>query len=75
MLGRELLRLRTAAGLSQAELGEKSGVHPITIGRIERAENEPDLATLRRLASALGVALTVSLGEPSAAVPDKAVAR
>jgi DNA-binding XRE family transcriptional regulator len=49
------LRLfRVAAGLTQAELAERSGIARITVGALERGENSPHLATARRLAGVLG---------------------
>jgi transcriptional regulator with XRE-family HTH domain len=50
----ELRRLRA---LSQEELAEASGVGRATISRIERGETGAHGRTLRRLATALGVAV------------------
>jgi transcriptional regulator with XRE-family HTH domain len=50
-----LRRIRLAAFLSQAELGRRSGVHAITITRLEAARTAPSTRTVRALAAALGV--------------------
>ena len=50
-----LRRLRLAAFLSQAELGRRSGVHAITITRLEAGRTAPSTRTVRALASALSV--------------------
>lgn len=54
--GANLRRLRLAAGLTQAQLSERSGVHQTTIADLERgAMSGARDATLERLAGALGV--------------------
>jgi transcriptional regulator with XRE-family HTH domain len=50
-----LRRFRLAAFLSQAELGRRSGVHAITITRLEAGRTAPSTRTVRALAAALGV--------------------
>jgi transcriptional regulator with XRE-family HTH domain len=52
---RNLRRLRLAAGLSQEQLADRTGLHPTEISRLERAAREPRLGTIIRLASGLGV--------------------
>lgn len=58
--------LREAAGLTQAELAERSGVSQTWISRLERGQENPTLATLRRLAAAFGVRVTDLLDEQAA---------
>jgi transcriptional regulator with XRE-family HTH domain len=41
--------------ISQRELGQRSGVHYVTISRIEGRGARANYATVRRLAEALGV--------------------
>ena len=48
---------RVAAGLSQAELGQRIGLNQATISRIERGQQEPTLGQLQRIADALGYEL------------------
>jgi transcriptional regulator with XRE-family HTH domain len=51
-----LRRTRLAQFLSQAELARRSGVHAITITRLEAGRTAPSTRTVRALATALGVA-------------------
>jgi len=59
-------RLREArqdCGWSQIELGKRSGVHHMTISRLERGDKKDVTgATLRKLALALGVSADWLLG-------------
>ena len=48
-----LRRRRTAVGISQEELGERTELHRTEISLLERAGREPRLATLLKLAGAL----------------------
>ena len=57
-----LQRARQAAGLTQAELAEKSGVSQPHISQLESGTWEPRLATIMQLARALGI-------EPGALLP------
>jgi transcriptional regulator with XRE-family HTH domain len=50
-----LRRIRLAAFLSQAELGRRSGVHAITITRLESGRTAPSTRTVRALATALDI--------------------
>jgi transcriptional regulator with XRE-family HTH domain len=54
-LGRAIRDRRDELGVSQERLGLESGVHRNYIGGIERAERQPSVTTLARLAQALGV--------------------
>lgn len=54
MVGRTVRILRQDAGMKQYELAARAKVHPQTINRIEKGRVRPDLATLQRLADALG---------------------
>lgn len=56
-IARRLVAFRIEHGLSQAELGRRCGVSQPAIARLERGEHEPRLATLRRVAHALGAEL------------------
>jgi transcriptional regulator with XRE-family HTH domain len=49
-----LRRHRVAVGISQEELGERTDLHRTEISLLERAGREPRLATLLKLAGALG---------------------
>lgn len=50
-----LRRMRLAHFLSQAELARRSGLHAITITRLEVGRTAPSTRTVRALADALGV--------------------
>jgi DNA-binding XRE family transcriptional regulator len=65
--GHRLKRLREEAGLTQEELARRSGLHRVTVARLERGSSSPGCATLEALARGLGVplpALLVSQAEP-----------
>lgn len=48
-----LRRARTAAGISQEELGDRCNLHRTEISLLERAGREPRLGTIVKLAGAL----------------------
>jgi transcriptional regulator with XRE-family HTH domain len=53
--GRNIRHLRVAAGLSQMELGNRSGLGLAAISRLELAVREPRLRTIVRVAYGLDV--------------------
>jgi DNA-binding XRE family transcriptional regulator len=57
-LGARLRELRVEAGLTQAELARRTGIHRPNIARVEAGRHTPSLETLARLASAIGVPTT-----------------
>lgn len=62
-LGARLRELRVAAGLTQAELARRTGIHRPNIARVEAGRHTPSLETLARLATAIGVPTTTVLAE------------
>jgi predicted transcriptional regulator len=63
----KLDRLRTVREsrfLTQDELANLSGVHQVTISRIEMGQVEPRFSTIKRLARALGVEPHELVGGP-----------
>ena len=60
-LGARLRELRLAAGLTQAELARRTGIHRPNIARVEAGRHTPSLETLARLATAIGVPTTTVL--------------
>ena len=61
---RELVyRLRTEAGLTQAELAQRMGTTQSAIARMEGGGTRPTLETLEKLAGAVGSELLVGVGE------------
>ena len=57
-LGARLRELRLAAGLTQAELARRTGIHRPNIARVEAGRHTPSLETLARIANAIGVSTT-----------------
>jgi DNA-binding XRE family transcriptional regulator len=57
-LGSRLRTLRLAAGLTQAQLAERTGIHRPNIARVEAGRHTPSLETIARLAAAIGVHAT-----------------
>jgi len=62
-LGQRLRALRIAAGLTQAELARRTGIHRPNIARVEAGRHTPSLETLARLATAIGVSTTRVLSD------------
>lgn len=60
-LANELTQARIQAGISQAELGSRTGIDQSDISKIERGASNPSIATLTRLAEALGCTLSITL--------------
>ncbi len=60
-LTRSLIAARIAAGMTQKDLAEKSGIRQSNISRIENGNCVPTLSTLMALAQALGKKLRISL--------------
>ena len=56
-----LVRARTAAKLTQAEVARRLGTTQSAIARLEGGQVSPSFATLRRYAKATGTRLTVGL--------------
>jgi predicted transcriptional regulator len=61
----ELLRARSEAGLTQAQVAERMGTKAPAVARLEGAlasgKHSPSLATLRKYAEALGKKLEIHL--------------
>ena len=55
IFGKRLRRLRRERGMTQEELGEKSGISYKFIGEIERGEANPSLISLLNVSESLGV--------------------
>lgn len=53
-LARQLIEARLAKNLTQEELAKKAGVNQATIARLESGMSNPTMATVSRVASALG---------------------
>ena len=57
MVGRNVKRLRLAAGLSQAELAERMGVDRAYVSGLELGQRNPTIVTLWHIGEALDVKL------------------
>lgn len=53
-----LRRVRLQRAITQNELAEAAQIHPVTVCRVETGAQIASLATIRRLAAALGVTPT-----------------
>jgi len=56
-LGESIRKIRQAKGLSQGEMQKRTGILRSYLSRVENGHTVPSLATLQRLALAMGVAL------------------
>jgi transcriptional regulator with XRE-family HTH domain len=63
IFGKNMRRIRIAAGLSQDEIAIRMGVEQTYVSGLERGVRNPTLTTLDRAASALNVKLTDLLVE------------
>jgi len=56
-LGKNLKRIRTAKGISQGEISRKFEVDKSFISNIEAGKTNPTLATIAKIAKAIGVSV------------------
>ena len=68
-LGPRLRQLRGRAGLSQRELARRAGVTNATISQIETGRVSPSVASLRKIAGALGLSLAQFFAGEASALP------
>lgn len=69
-LGDSIRKIRQAKGLSQGEMQKRTGILRSYLSRVENGHTVPSLATLQRLAAAMGVALAdFFVGEAGASAP------
>src|SRR5437773_6058600 len=62
MLGKRIKELRIKHGLTRRQLAKKSNIHYQFMGGIERGSENPTLAVLWKIASALEVPITELFG-------------
>ena len=53
-----LKRARKAGGMSLAEMGEATGIHPVSIARAERRGLDVRVSTVRAICHALGLSVS-----------------
>ena len=68
--GKRLRETRLAAGLSQSDLEDISGIPKARLSRYENGHVEPSIQTLNRLARALNVSEASLLGDERAALEE-----
>ncbi len=56
-LGKNLKRIRTDKGISQGEIGRILGVDKGFVSNIENGKTNPTLATITKIAKAIGVSV------------------
>ena len=66
-LAGDVIRLRTARGLTQKQLAELTGIDQADISRIERGLSNATEATLERIAEALGGEMRMISRQPAPA--------
>ena len=63
LIGRNVKRLRLAAGISQAELADRMGVDRGYVSGLELGQRNPTVVTLWHISKALGVRLKAFFDE------------
>ena len=66
------IRLRTAAGMTQAELGEKLNYSDKSVSKWERAEAMPDIYVMKQMSDIFGVTIDSMTGEKDTVTPQNA---
>lgn len=56
----EMMKARIETGMTQKELSEKTGINQSNLSRIESGSGNPSIATLERIASAMGKKVSIS---------------
>jgi transcriptional regulator with XRE-family HTH domain len=72
-LGAKVARARSARGWSLAQLAQRAGVSAATVHKIEKSGMTPTIASLMKIAAALGASVAYFVDEP--ATPDVIVVR
>lgn len=70
-LGQKLKELRSQKGLTQKELADKLHVSFQTVSKWENGENEPDIATLKELASLFNCSVDNLIGGENIEAPEQ----
>ena len=67
-IGEKIKYFRTQRGLTQAQLAEYSGLHPVSVRKYETNKMQPQLPQIERIASALGVSVGAIAGTDTASI-------
>lgn len=67
--GEAIRKARTAAGLTQEDLADRSGLDRSYIGGVERGERNPTLSVIEKIAAGLGVSVGALFSSYSADEP------
>jgi len=75
--GQRMMIARKERKLSQAEIGERSGINPDIVGKYERGENVPSIGKAKMIAEALDVSLDylVGIGKEAQEIDNKTLSR
>ena len=65
LIGRNIRRLRRRSGYSQAQLAKGARISQAWVCRLETGDENPTLASVTRIARALGVNVADLLAKPS----------
>lgn len=71
IFGEKIKALRREKGLSQRQLGVKMGVTQQTIAQYEKTTEQPKLSTIRKIASALEIPISVLVEDWSKIPPNE----
>ncbi len=64
LFGERLRQARIAAGMTQAEMAERSGVHVHYVSKVELGQKNLTLGTMTKLAAVVGRSVSDMLREP-----------
>ncbi len=72
VIASNIIRLRTTAGMTQAELGEKLNYSDKSVSKWERAESVPDIYVMKQMSEIFGVTIDSMTGEKDTVTPQNA---
>lgn len=72
VIASNIIRLRTAAGMTQAELGEKLNYSDKSVSKWERAEAVPDIYVMKQMSEIFGISIDSMTGEKDTITPQNA---
>jgi transcriptional regulator with XRE-family HTH domain len=72
VIASNIIRLRTAAGMTQAELGEKLNYSDKSVSKWERAEAVPDIYVMKQMSEIFGISIDSMTGEKDTVTPQNA---